>query len=100
MEINITTGSQKQNAWATQIARTWLASIDREIESIERRISDIERRISDGDPLLDPHKTLLEQGRQKLLTAAATMRASDVIDRKGNDYGQALISQARKAFSR
>lgn len=93
MDLNITTGSQTQNAWATQIARTWLASIDREIESIERRISD-------GDPLLVPYKTLLEQARQKLLTAAATMRAGDVIDRKGNDYGQALINQARKAFSR
>ena len=91
MSINITTGSDKQNAWANQIAGAWLASIDREIESIDRRISE-------GDALLAPYKTLLTTGREKFVSAASAWAARDVIDRKANDYGRAMIDQARKAF--
>ncbi len=88
--LNITGGSDKQNAWATQIASDQLAILDREIDNT----------IARADSSLDWYLTALRERRDLLVTGFGKISAKQLIDlhvAQRANLAEAHITMARDA---
>ena len=87
--IQITGGSEKQNAWASKIAQEWLEKMDYEISNVAER-QDLETVQWYYDNLLI--------ARQKLIDGLEKIGAKQLIDMyvAKRTPVEALIEQARK----
>jgi hypothetical protein len=86
----IVNGSEKQNAWATDIVTGWMRAIDAEIEANEFRASD-----SKYYAII----AILKDYRDKAVARLATMTSKQVIDMytSRNMLDTYVINMARKA---
>lgn len=90
MSIEITGGSDKQNAWASALAQKQLAIVDLEIE----------RTISRNDDLLGWYLDELRARRKVLVDGFAKIGAKTIIDMHTAgrwNLADALINRARSA---
>ena len=89
-QINITGGSEKQNAWATEIVSKWIATLDAEIDNATARPE------SDG---VGWYVEALKAGRDRMIAGLPKMTARQVIDFQNSPHHGPvthIIDKARK----
>lgn len=86
--VKITTGSEKQIAWASEIASKWLAKLDQYIED----------QIGRNDDLLRGYIEALKNARQTMVAGFAKVTAKQIIDiyMSKVDLAEAVIAKAKK----
>ena len=89
--LNITGGSEKQNAWATKIANDWMAEYDWDLNNQKLR--------PESDGMADYIK-ILEENRIKLLNGFEKITAKVVIDMfvAKRNVAKAMLSQSLKEY--
>lgn len=87
MEVTITGGSEKQNAWASSIATQWL-------DKINNYIAD---QLSRNDPLIADYVSALQSARKTMVEGFAKVSAKQIIDMKTRqiDLAEAMIRKAK-----
>lgn len=88
MTIELTGGSDKQNAWASKIASQWLSELDTEIANTALR----------NDPAFGWYADRLQQARAALLSGFGKLTAKQAIDMYTGKISpvRALIAKARE----
>lgn len=85
--VNITTGSEKQIAWATEIANGQIAIM----QAAAKQCRD------DGHPLTVVAAEKIEEAIGKAIATFNSLPASKIIDIRDRNLAQSLIKQAKEA---
>lgn len=88
--MDIKGGSEKQNAWATQIATGWVSCIDDEIRTSELRIAN-EAEHKDWAAKLTELVAALKSQREHAVKALSGMSAKTIIDNRSRDLGREWV---------
>lgn len=86
--VNISGGSEKQNKWATDIARKWVGTLNSEMKNIEQRLKD--------DHSMNDYAQRLNEQSEKMSKALSEISSKQVIDlhQSGRDMGRMMVQRA------
>lgn len=91
--VQITSGSEKQNIWATDIANKWIAELNQEIETVKIR--------NESGDRLEKYLELLETASTNLITGISKLTAKQIIDyhQAKRNPAAGLIKQAGEQYN-